>query len=207
LPGVQILHPEDSMMDKPKPPDDREIGDLPRRSFMTSAVAFLVGAIAGLAPLAAAVVYFLDPVTRRKKAVGATGAAVDADGFIRITTREALPQDGTPRAFKVIADLQDYWNKFPDAEIGSVFLSQDAQGQITCFNTRCPHLGCTVGYDDKEQRYFCPCHESAFSLDGKRSNDIPPRDMDRLECHEEADGTIRVRYVKYRAGIKEQKPI
>jgi hypothetical protein len=31
--------------------------------------------------------------------------------------------------------------------------------------------------------------------------------MDRLEHKVEEDGTIRVKYVKYRAGIKEQKPI
>jgi menaquinol-cytochrome c reductase iron-sulfur subunit len=195
------------MKEKPTLPDAAEIGEIPRRSFLIRAAAFLVGAIAGMVPLAASVVYFFDPVMRRKKAVGATGAAVDADGFIRITSLDSLADDGSPRAFKVIADLQDYWNKFPDSEIGSVFLSRDAEGKITCFNSRCPHLGCTVGYDDRERRFFCPCHESAFSLDGKKSNNIPPRDMDRLEHSVDADGTIRVKYVKYRAGITEQKPI
>jgi menaquinol-cytochrome c reductase iron-sulfur subunit len=195
------------MTDRPRVPDPREIGEIPRRNFMTRTAAFLVGAVAGLAPLAAAVAYFLDPVTRRRKAVGATGAAVDAEGFIKVTTTESLAPDGTPRAFKVVADLQDYWNKFPNSEIGSVFLGRDTQGEIQCFNTRCPHLGCTIGFNGNEQRYFCPCHESAFDLEGKRSNDIPPRDMDRLEHKVEEDGTIRVKYVKYRAGIKEQKPI
>ncbi len=196
------------MTEKPRLPDPGEIGEIPRRGFLTRATAFLVGAVVGLIPLAASVVYFLDPITRRRKAVGATGDAIDQDGYIRITSQSALPEDGSPRAFKVVADLQDFWNKFPNSEIGSVFLRRDAEsGNITCLNSRCPHLGCTVGYDSAEQRYFCPCHESSFDVDGKKSNDIPPRDMDPLDCKLDAEGMVLVKFVKYRAGIRERKPI
>lgn len=196
------------MTDKPSLPDPGEIGEIPRRGFLTRAVAFLVGAVAGLVPLAASIVYFFDPITRRRKAVGATGNAIDKDGFIKITSKHALPPDGSPRAFKVVADLQDFWNKFPNSEIGSVFLRWDAAtGEPVCLNSRCPHLGCTVGYDSGEKHFFCPCHESAFDMQGKRSNDVPPRDMDPLECKVDADGMVLVKFMKFRAGIKDRKPI
>lgn len=196
------------MTEKPSLPDPAEIGEIPRRGFLARAAAFLVGAFAGLIPLAASMVYFFDPITRRRKAVGATGDAIDKDGFIRITSQNALPADGSPRAFKVVADLQDFWNKFPNSEIGSVFLRREpANGEVVCLNSRCPHLGCTVSYDGAEQHFFCPCHESAFDVEGKRANDVPPRDMDPLECKVDADGMVLVKFMKFRAGIKDRKPI
>ena len=189
------------------PPQANEIATLPRRGFMRRALAFLVGAAVGFVPLAAAVVFFLDPLTRKKRAVGMTGDAIDEEGFIRVAPETALSGDGSPRTFKVIADVQDFWNKFPEAEVGSVYLSRDANGNITCFNSRCPHLGCTVKYEAEQHHFKCPCHESAFALDGRRTNNVPPRDMDPLETKVDEHGMIWVKYQKYRAGIKDRVPV
>ncbi|REJ94574.1 MAG: Rieske (2Fe-2S) protein [Planctomycetota bacterium] len=169
------------MIEKPHAPDEQEISELPRRSFVARGLAFVIGGIITLCPIAVSVIYFLDPIQRKKKAVGMTGDAVDPEGFVRVAPKEALADDGTPRSFKVIADLQDYWNKFPNAEIGSVYMRLDGNGEVQCFNARCPHLGCTVKYNSNDANYACPCHDSAFSLDGERTNEIPPRGMDSLE--------------------------
>jgi Rieske Fe-S protein len=190
------------------PPQASEIGTLPRRGFMRRALAFGIGSLIGFVPLSAAVVFFLDPLTRKKRAVGMTGDAIDEDGFIRVAPANALAADGSPRSFKVIADVQDFWNKFPESEVGSVYLSRDPTSQdVVCFNTRCPHLGCTVKYQAEQQHFECPCHESAFSLDGKRTNNVPPRDMDPLETKVDEQGMIWVKYQKYRAGVKDRVPV
>jgi Rieske Fe-S protein len=34
-------------------------------------------------------------------------------------------------------------------------------------SSKCPHLGCTVRWDNEEQRLRCPCHGSRFGDDGK----------------------------------------
>lgn len=184
----------------------------PRRSFLVSAAAAGTGAIAGLIPACAGTVFFLDPLLRKPVtadplASEAAKAAGMGEGFLPVTKVDSLPADGTPRAFKVIADLQDAWNKFPQTEIGSVYLSRSVSGEISCFNARCPHLGCTVQYKDADQRYVCPCHDSAFNPDGTRNNDIPPRNLDSLEVQAAADGTIWVKFQKFRAGTAEKKPI
>ncbi len=34
-------------------------------------------------------------------------------------------------------------------------------------SSRCPHLGCTVRWDNEAQQLRCPCHNSRFGDDGK----------------------------------------
>lgn len=184
----------------------------PRRNFVVKAAAAGVGAVAGIVPACAGAVYFLDPLLRQKQAAdpqaaAAASAAGMGEGFLPITKIESLPEDGTPRAFKVVADLQDAWNKFPQTEVGSVYLSRNKSGEVECFNARCPHLGCTVQYKDSEHKYVCPCHDSAFQLDGARINEIPPRGLDSLEAKTAADGTVWVKFQKFRAGTAEKKTI
>lgn len=31
---------------------------------------------------------------------------------------------------------------------------------------KCTHLGCTVPWVEKEQQFICPCHSSAFDIQG-----------------------------------------
>ncbi len=184
----------------------------PRRNFVAKVAAAGIGTVVGIVPACTGAVYFLDPLLRQKQgtdpqAAAAASAAGMGEGFLPITKIESLPEDGTPRAFKVVADLQDAWNKFPQTEVGSVYLSRNKAGEVECFNARCPHLGCTVQYKDSEHKYVCPCHDSAFQLDGARINEIPPRGLDSLEAKTASDGTIWVKFQKFRAGTAEKKTI
>jgi menaquinol-cytochrome c reductase iron-sulfur subunit len=193
------------MADERRPPAEPAAAPQPRRGFMTRFVAALVGTIVGVVPLLAAGVMFFDPLLRKKRHGDDEDTATD--GFLKITTTANLPVDGTPRLFPVIADLQDAWNKFPNTEIGSVYLWQTSEGVVGCFNARCPHLGCTVNYKSDQSAYVCPCHDSAFSLNGERSNDIPPRDMDPLEAQIRNGDQVWVRFQKFRAGIHERQAV
>ncbi len=42
---------------------------------------------------------------------------------------------------------------------------EDARFRV--LSSRCPHLGCTVRWDNEAQSLKCPCHGSRFSDDGK----------------------------------------
>ena len=34
-------------------------------------------------------------------------------------------------------------------------------------NTKCPHLGCSLIFNEKEKTWDCPCHASRFDINGK----------------------------------------
>ena len=41
------------------------------------------------------------------------------------------------------------------------------QGEtLKAFDTRCPHLGCQVHWEPKEERFLCPCHQGVFDRAG-----------------------------------------
>ena len=179
----------------------------PRRDFFKETLAVAVGTLAGAVPACVGAICACDPLLRGAKAkTGKAEGKRDAEGFLQITSLDALSSDGAPRAFKVIDDLQDAWNKFPNTELGAVFLSRAADGEVTCFNARCPHLGCRVNFEADEQQYLCPCHASSFGLSGKPNNNIPPRNLDQLETRIK-DGQVWVKFQNFRAGTEEQKPV
>jgi menaquinol-cytochrome c reductase iron-sulfur subunit len=111
--------------------------------------------------------------------------------------------------------VDDAWNRFRDVPVGSIWLRREsADAPIIAFSSVCPHLGCSVNYRRGEGDFFCPCHTSAFSLDGTKKNEIPPRNMDALEVVTMTDGQpdpagteIWVRYQNFKKGIAEQEAV
>lgn len=167
-------------------------------------VAGLLGAIVGIVPVIPCIAFFLDPLIRKKKSKGEDNR-VEAGKFVRVAALDALPDDGTPKLFTVYQDVVDAWNKFPNQAMGSVFLRKLKDGTISCFNQTCPHLGCAVNYRGAEKDFFCPCHTSAFNLEGEKINAIPPRGMDPLKTKIE-DGQILIEYKKFQGATSERIP-
>lgn len=172
----------------------------PRRGFLTQAAAIVFGGLAGLVPLASGLICFLDPIIRRSK------SALGADGFQLAANLSQLPTDGTPQRFTLRADVKDAWTLYRDRVLGSVYLRLMPNGQVIAFNDTCTHLGCKVDYQAANKRFFCPCHQSAFDLDGKKQNKTPPRDMDDLEVSIRT-GEVWVKYQNFRTATPEKKAV
>jgi Rieske Fe-S protein len=186
-----------------------------RRGLMKSMATAIVAGAVGVVPLIPGLAFFLDPLIRKGQGgKSGGGAKKDADGFIRMNIGfAALPEDGTPQQYTVYDDKNDAWNRFRNVPIGSVWLRRIGSN-LVAFNTVCPHLGCAVGHRPAEGDFFCPCHTSAFDLDGKKTNEVPPRDLDALEVRrknngtEQADGDeIWIRFENYRAATSEKIPV
>ncbi|MEK6258877.1 MAG: Rieske (2Fe-2S) protein [Planctomycetota bacterium] len=171
-----------------------------RRGFLTQAAAIIVGGLAGLIPLASSVIFFLDPIIKRRNSAGGS------DGFLRAANVSALPTNGTPERFVLKADIHDAWTLYRNRVLGSVYLRLMPNGQVIAFNDTCTHLGCKVDYQAANKRFFCPCHHSAFDLDGKKQNQTPPRDMDDLKV-EIRDGEVFVKYQNFRTATPEKKAL
>lgn len=62
--------------------------------------------------------------------------------------------------------------------------------EILALNGACTHLGCLVIWNEKENKYLCPCHAGAFAIDGRRLYGPPPRDLDRFKVKIEGDDLL-----------------
>ncbi len=170
-----------------------------RRGFLQHLACHVLGAITVLVPAAAGLAVWLDPV-RRKTAAGGQ--------LVRVASLTALPDDGVPRKFAVLASRVDAWNKSPETAIGAVYLRREKGGQARAFNVVCPHAGCFVDYMPARDCYLCPCHNSTFALDG-RINDAKspsPRGLDELEVEVRNDSEVWVKFQNYRAGVTGKIP-
>jgi Rieske Fe-S protein len=173
--------------------DDLKEG--PRRNFLLEFWSVLIGGIVGLFPFLAGVALLLDPLRR---------SAAKAD-FVRVASLDAIPPDGVPRQFPVIKDRTDAWTFSPNERVGAVFLRRQPESDtVEALNVVCPHAGCFLGYDAATDAFQCPCHASAFKLDGAVIRPTPsPRDMDQLEAKVE-DGFVHVAFVNYQPGKHEK---
>lgn len=52
----------------------------------------------------------------------------------------------------------------------NVLFVRDSEKTVRAFDPTCTHNKCNIGYKPKDQLLRCPCHRSAFSLDGKVRN-------------------------------------
>lgn len=171
-----------------------------RRDFVKACCAVAVGGVAVSIPLAAGLNFASDPIRR---------GPAQAGGFLKVAHMGALPEDGAPRKFAVVADKSDVWNKFPNVPIGSVYLRRLAANKVEALSVICPHAGCAVDYQPEKGNFLCPCHNSAFGLDGSISDRRSPsaRPLDTLEVELREGGEIWVRYQNFRAGIAEKLPL
>lgn len=193
--------------------------DPARRNFIWGLTAAVIGLVVSVFPVKVGLLVFLDPLLGKKKVPEKYRKGEDGDGgYIKIATLEAVPDDGLPRRFPVIADLSDAWNFSPGQPIGAIYLRREkGKKEVEVFHATCPHAGCSVAYthdpDPKQCLYKCPCHNSAFGLDGERVN-LPgkenpsPRPLDTLEVDDKklaATGEIWVKFLNFYTGIHDKK--
>ena len=173
-------------------------GDPGRRGFLRKAVAVLVGGFIMIVPATAGVLAFLSPIRRHGED---SGARTNRHPFIKVTSLGAVPDDGKPHRFPIIADRVDAWTIERNVPIGSVYLKREGP-KVMAWNTRCPHLGCAV--DTKVDGSFaCPCHNSSFNADGSLvPGSVSARGLDKLEIDPKglARGEIRVKYLEFETG-------
>ncbi len=161
-----------------------------RRGFFSQAIAIACGGLALLVPLATGVLVLLDPL-RRTSALGK---------LIPVAPLAAVPDDGIPHEFPVVAERVDAWNRSLEP-IGAVYLRrQKGESQVECLSAMCPHAGCFVNYDTESDTFVCPCHNSQFALDGAIIEPSPsPRPMDALETEVRTD-EILVKFEEFYSG-------
>jgi len=169
-----------------------------RRDFFKKSLTLIIGGSAAAVPIVAGFMVTTDPL-RRKSGAGAA---------IKVTTLDALPNDGVPRKFPVLADRTDAWSKYLNVVVGAVYLRRTADDKITALNVLCPHAGCFVDYSPDKKNYLCPCHVSSFTIDGKidSPSSPSPRGLDELEV-QVRNSEVWVVFQNFQAGRPDKVPV
>jgi Rieske Fe-S protein len=164
------------------PPDRRRVVQLLATLFGAGAAGLVTLPVLGSV---------LTPLLKKKESDGGLIEAGKVDDL----------QEGVPRRVELISTVRDGWTTSTGV-VGAVWLLKKKDGQIAALSTVCPHSGCSIKLETKDT-YSCPCHDSAFSFEGSPLTGPSPRPMDplTLEVHE---GKVRVRYARFKIGVKER---
>ena len=61
---------------------------------------------------------------------------------------------------------------------GKFYLCRLKDGGFLAVSRKCTHLGCTVPWSEKDKKFVCPCHSSAFDIKGEVISPPAPRALD-----------------------------
>jgi len=143
-----------------------------RRKFHEWSV-FLLGGIVQAALALPALAYLLIPGRKRTN-----GGWTDAGGIAEI------PAD-RPVELAVQRERQDVWKS--SVEKMTVWAVKKDDSEVVVYSAQCTHLGCGYHWDDQEEHFVCPCHESVFSKDGAVISGPAPRPLDRFQTRIEGN--------------------
>ena len=61
---------------------------------------------------------------------------------------------------------------------GRFYLARLEDGGFMALSLRCTHLGCSINWEDVKKKFICPCHSSAFGINGEVQNPPAPAALD-----------------------------
>ena len=76
-------------------------------------------------------------------------------------------------------------------QAGKFFLINNEDGVLALY-WKCPHLGCTVPWNDSAGDFQCPCHGSVYDRTGVLVSGPAPRPMDLMELTPDGEGNLIV---------------
>lgn len=71
---------------------------------------------------------------------------------------------GNDRVKEIIITQEELYN-LPVVK-QHVFINKNVHNEIAVYSMKCTHLGCNLNYDKQKELFVCPCHGSAFNIDG-----------------------------------------
>ena len=153
-------------MDEPNRVEHASASDLSptRRSFYLKFIYAVWSVIAAALAIPAVVYLFLPPKTKKE------AEWVEAADLSKIPV-------GTPEEISFQHNRVDGWKITSEKTTAWVVKMSDSQ--VIAFAPQCTHLGCAYHWDERSHNFLCPCHTSAFAIDGKVLSGPAPRPLDR----------------------------
>jgi cytochrome b6-f complex iron-sulfur subunit len=128
-------------------------------------------------------------------AVGAIAdhVAVSASRPAEVAQGPLVPNNGTWTRVAASAEVPDGTVRGFEVDGITGFVRRDG-GQVAAVSGVCTHQGCTLRLDAPARELRCPCHATAFAVNGalvSHQLPTPPRALPALSVRE-TDGTIEV---------------
>ena len=98
----------------------------------------------------------------------------------------------------------DGWRKTVSEKV--VYITKDATGKLSVLSAVCPHLGCSVQWQDAKNAFVCPCHSAQYESNGTKTGGPAPRGMDTLDS-KIVNGRLMVRYQYFRQLVPHKEVI
>lgn len=162
-----------------------------RRGFLEQAT-YALSALLALALALPGIGAFLSPLRKRR-------AQKREAPSLRVAKLSQLTV-GVPARVDVVTDVVDAWTRQTGVSLGSAWLLRKENDEVQAFSSVCPHLGCAIEFQPPAERFSCPCHASAFSLDGQVLSGPSPRPMDELRASVQ-DEWVYLTYIRYKQGL------
>ncbi|MBC7927347.1 MAG: ubiquinol-cytochrome c reductase iron-sulfur subunit [Bryobacteraceae bacterium] len=139
---------------------------LDRRQFQQGIIAVL-GAVMTAALTIPAVAYlFATPRSRKKQ------------GWIDAADVSQLPMN-SPEEVVFRRVRMDGWKMANERT--TAWVVRTGASEVIALAPQCTHLGCAYHWAAEQKEFHCPCHTSAFSMDGKVLSGPAPRALDRYQ--------------------------
>ncbi len=137
-----------------------------RRRFHLTVIYGLGAVISGLLAVPAALYLLLPPRLRK------TDDWIDAGDLSKMDFK--VPVEVVFRKNRL-----DGWKL--TSEKKTAWVVRQPSKALVAFGPQCTHLGCAYHFEEDTKQFFCPCHNSVFSLDGRVVSGPAPRPLDRYD--------------------------
>lgn len=137
-----------------------------RRNFQQIVIAALGAIMSGALAIPAVAYLFATPKSRKK------AGWVEAGDIGQVPLN--APEEVVFRRTRV-----DGWRT--SVERASAWVIRKSPTEVIALAPQCTHLGCAYHWAEDRKEFACPCHTSAFSMEGKVLSGPAPRSLDRYE--------------------------
>jgi menaquinol-cytochrome c reductase iron-sulfur subunit len=158
------------------------MGQQSRRGFYTTLICLIGSFITAALALPAAVYLLVSPKSSRKS------------DFVEAADLDEIPV-GKPSEVTFERTRLDGWRTFQEKVVAWVVRKD--QYNVVAYSPQCTHLGCAYHWEDQQEKFICPCHSSAFSIDGEVLQGPAARPLDQYP--------VRVRNTKLLIGSQIRK--
>ena len=164
-----------------------------RRSFLVVLLGF-GSAVMGAALAVPLIRFALHPLVATTTKIGWSDVG-KLDEFTSLTA---------PVKKLIKVEQRDAWRKIVSDK--PVYVLPPKDGTLRVLSPICPHLGCSIPWNEEKQEFICPCHGAVFKNDGALVSGPSPRAMDDLETKVE-DGMVKVHYQYFRQLIPQKEAL